>query len=171
MKDVLSTREVAGVLGVSEARALTDYRGSAGGRPVVRNTVKVGAKWYWPTEEVRAFLHRRQEETTKALHRLSVAAGTSWADEKVMAETPDLTAVTTPVKWVSVGPIFTDEDGRKCYCFPEFSGTYLVTRKGKPNYVEVDEYDECDDTWPWENSEEDDLLAWAELPAAFEEAA
>lgn len=43
MKDVLSTREVAGVLGVSEARALTDYRGSAGGRPVVRNTVKVVA--------------------------------------------------------------------------------------------------------------------------------
>lgn len=43
MKDVLSTREAAVVLGVSEAQALTEYRGSAGrGRQVVRNTVKVG---------------------------------------------------------------------------------------------------------------------------------
>lgn len=121
MKDVLSTREAAVVLGVSEAQALTEYRGSAGrGRQVVRNTVKVGGKWYWPTEEVRAFLHRRQEEITKALHRLSVAAGTSWADEKVMAS-PSLDAVAPSVKWISAKPIVQDGDWRMC-CFPEYSG-------------------------------------------------
>lgn len=170
MKDVLSTREAARVLGVSETQALTEYRGSAGrGRQVVRNTVKAGGRWYWPTEEVRAFLHRRQEEITKALHRLSVAAGTSWADEKVMAKSPSLDPVAASVKWISAKPIVQDGDWRMC-CFPEYSGTFLVTLKGKPNYVICDEFDVDDEFWPWDIATEDDLLAWAELPAAFEEA-
>ena len=65
----------------------------------------------------------------------------------------------------------TGGDWRENQDFPERSGTYLVTLKGNPNYVVLDEFDEHNDFWPWAMAKEDDLLAWAELPLAFVEAA
>lgn len=73
------------------------------------------------------------------------------------------------VRWIPVKP--TGEDWRENDSFPKESGRYLVTVKGKPNYIIVDEFDEHDNFWPWYLTGEKDLLAWAEPPAAFEEAA
>ena len=71
------------------------------------------------------------------------------------------------VQWIPVKP--TGKDWRENDSVPKESRGYLVTLKGKPNYVIRDEFNEHNDFWPWAMAKEDDLLAWAELPAAFRE--
>ncbi len=164
MKEFLSTREVALVLGVSAARASKEYRGNKG----IWYTKKDGRDWKWPTKEVRRYLLARQEQAARAMQRLDLIADPEITLAEVLREL-EKQAANVPVRWNPVKP--TGKDWRENDGFPKKSGGYLVTLKGKPNYVIRDEFNEYNDFWPWATAIEDDLLAWAELPAAFEEAA
>lgn len=164
MKDVLSTREVARILGVSEAQARKDYRGNKG----VWYVKNGNRDLQWPTLEVQRYLFRQMERLHLAMYRLDSFSESDQDDP--WKKVKNLTAETR-AGWVYVKAVSTGGDWRENQDFPERSGTYLVTLKGNPNYVVLDEFDEHNDFWPWNMAKEDDLLAWAELPLAFVEAA